>query len=153
METKTQLTRGARYSSGLYVGTTPAGTEWVARANRSGSEVENFAHLCERFDSRYGARLVKLTGIRSQNVLTAAERLAETRDAKVTATTIEASADFFADLATDLRLDADEWAAGSRSIAEECFSQDMDFRFEEAANKRVAKALRRWAAKCERLAS
>lgn len=154
--TTTTLKRGDNYEGGLYVGTTKAGVEWVARANRSGSAEENFAKLCERFDA---TQTRKVTGIRSQNVIEIAERLhagdvensrIEARRTKITATTITAPRSFMIDLADQVRDLANDYACGDRTVAENCYNVDLDWKTEEAFNKRIAKSLRRWAAKLAR---
>ena len=150
--------RGDTYSDGLYVGTTTSGSEWVARANRSGSLEENFEKLVARFDQLEGGRIVRLSGIRSEQVIELAENDLESGSEvdrldpsqfKIGATFIEAPRSFFQDLADSIRERADDWAAGDRSVAHECFSRDLDSRFVEAAGQRTAKSLRRWAARCE----
>lgn len=150
MENTKQLKRGDNLEGGLYVGTTKAGVQWVAY------DEERFAAMCDRFDQ---TQTVKLTGVRGGTMMQVAEYLhqadqengnPEARRTKITATTITAPRSFMVELAERLREEAEQWACGSRTIAENCFSTDMDWRFEEAANLRLAKSLKRWAAKIER---
>tara|TARA_R110002153_G_scaffold5377_1_gene25187 strand:+ start:1250 stop:1732 length:483 start_codon:yes stop_codon:yes gene_type:complete len=144
--------------NGIYVGTTTSGTEWVARANRTGSLEENFVKLCERFDQRNLGRVVRVRKISSEQVIELAEMDLESGaesgrlDAskiKIGATFIEAPRSFFLDLADSVSERAEDWAAGDRSIAHECFSTDLDSRFVEAAGQRTAKSLRKWSKKFE----
>lgn len=156
--TTTTLQRGDSYEGGLYVGTSRAGVEWVSRRG-----AEEFARLCERFDQREGkptpARRVKLTGCSAQ-VIELADACATTgaeagldycQAATVRATVIEAAPEFFGDLAERLRDAALDWLSGDRTIEEA--NCEIDWRFAEAAGKRVAQSLRRWGARCERLAN
>ena len=147
--------RGDDYSNGLYVGTTTAGVEWIARENRTGSLAANFAKLCARFDDR---DVVRFSKIRSEQVILAAEMELESGSesgrldpATITigATFIEAPRSFFQDLAEVITELADDWQHGDRSIAQECFSADLADGFVEAAGKRTAKSLRRWARRFE----
>lgn len=48
------LRRGQRYAGGIFVGTTPAGVEWVARKTTRLTEAGAFLLLCERFDLLFG---------------------------------------------------------------------------------------------------
>lgn len=149
--------RGARYEGGIYVGTTKSGVEWVARATRTQTEAEAFAFLCARFDRLEKPALGKLTKV-PQSVIECAEDLAEAGaeafrgyHAKVTPTTITARLSFFADLAEDLRELAKQREMGELGMAQRALS-DVDPRFAEAADKRFAKSLRKWAKRCDRLA-
>ena len=49
-----KLKRGQRYAGGIFVGTTPAGVEWVARKTPRLTEAGAFMLLCERFDLLFG---------------------------------------------------------------------------------------------------
>lgn len=160
MTNTTKKTRGERYAGGIYVGTTAAGVAWVARATRTQTEAEAFAFLCKRFDkleARHGRKLVRVP----QSVVEVAEDIVEAAResgrgyeyrAKVTATTVAGRPALFADIAAELRCLADQREAGEMGMAQRA-TCEVDWRFAEATDKRFAKAMRKWAAKCERAAS
>jgi len=161
-DTYSTFTRGdLTPCNGIYVGQSDNGVHWVARATRLLTIDEAFAKLCVRFDQFQAEVIVKFTGVRSAEVLDVAEHLYDqdscsgteperskrAKRTKITATTITAPVGFFHDLADDLRDRADDWACGDRTVGEANCSVDLVPEFEEAANTRVARALRRW---CDR---
>ena len=133
---------------GTYVGTTRTGIQWVAY------KPEDFARLCVNFDRFQGdTRRVKFTrvpvSVLAEAVYSAscgaAAGLGYCQTVVVGVTILEADTDFYGDLVVRLRDAAKEFADGDR------WTSDRDngpLEFYRA--QRVAKTLRKWAAKIER---
>ena len=152
-----QYNRGDVFQNGLYVGTTEAGVEWVARATRTLTLEEAFQRMCERFDQRRKPvrviRIRKFTSSLAQEVAAFTNLVRQenglTGMVAMGATYIEADVDFLTYLAQDLRERADEeedgYAMAQRSTCE-CSDE-----FWEAAGKRLATSLRKVAQRIERV--
>lgn len=147
----TTLKRGDRYADGLYVGTTKAGVEWVARKNAIQSEKEAFDAMCERFDASHTVLRYRMAHIPTTVMNIAQDCAFNGAEAGVDYcqsvefknTCLTAERDFFVDLIDFLMDHAKELACGNATV-NECMENRA---LAEAADRNMAKCLRKWAAR------